>query len=439
LRRYAAFVRAFLYCSALASGPAAADVQVAINLSSLYSIRDGAHVSDTGLVLSDSAARGWSRPGNIQLASWISEAARHGGDYSPSAAWAAGLSAWRRGDYQAAGGYFERVAIGGSASSWTVAAGAFWAARSHLFERRPDQVSSWLGLAADNFDTFYGLLARRILGLSMPFHWGLTERDEAALRAVSDSPAGRQALALIESGQYERAEQGLRAIAAQDRPDLAHGAMIVAENAGMADFAFRLQRSLLPSGIEFDSAAYPVPRWRPEGGFSTDRALIYALMRQESNFNPQAVSRAGARGVIQLMPATARFVARTAGLLGVASSRLSRPEANIALGQKYLEMLLADDNVAGDLFRLAAAWNGGPGNLERWQRDAQTSDDPLMFIETIPSGETRAFIEHVLANLWIYRHRLGQPSPSLDALAAGRRPSYDGPRNPVEIAEHGGE
>ena len=399
----------------------------------------GVYVAEAAAVPSNSAGAVSPRSGDIQLVSWSTSSTRRGGDIAPDLAWNAGLSAWRRGDYEAAAGFFERVAISGRASPWTAAGGAFWAARSHLFGRQPDQVSPWLGIAADCSDTFYGLLARRILGLPMPFRWELTEGDEAALHAVNASPAGRHAGALIESGQYERAEQELRAIAAQDRPDLAHGAMIIAENAGMADFAFRLQRSLLPYGIEFDSAAYPVPRWRPEGGFSTDRALIYALMRQESNFNPQAVSRAGARGVMQLMPATARFVARTAGLLGDATSRLSRPEANIALGQKYLEMLLADDNVAGDLFRLAAAWNGGPGNLERWQRDAQTSDDPLMFIETIPSGETRAFIEHVLANLWIYRHRLGQPSPSLDALAAGRWPSYDGPRNPVEIAEHAGE
>ena len=436
MRRSAAVVRVFLYCSALISGAAAADLQVAVNLPSFQYVRDGAHVPNEGAVLSDEQAAGWSRSGDIQLASWISQAVRHSRDYSPGAAWAAGLSAWRRADYEAAAGYFERVAIGDRASSWTTAQGAFWAARSHLFARRPDQVSSWLGVAADNFDTFYGLLARRILGLPMPFRWELTEGDEAALRAVNASPAGRQAVALIERGQYEQAEQELRAIAAQDRRDLAHGAMIIAENAGMADFAFRLQRSLLPYGIVFDSAAYPVPRWRPEGGFSTDRALIYALMRQESNFNPQAVSPAGARGLMQLMPATARFIARTDGLLGDASSRLSRPETNIALGQRYLEMLLADDNVAGDLFRLAAAWNGGPGNLERWQRDPQAADDPLMFIEAIPSGETRAFIEHVLANLWIYRDRLGQPSPSLDALAAGRWPGYDGQQNAVEVAEH---
>ena len=420
----------------LISGAAAADMQVAVNLPQVYSSHGGMLFRDARAVLSNSAVETRFRSGDIHLASWISQPARHARDKSPDAAWTAGVSAWRRADYGAAASHFETVAVGERASPWTIAAGAFWAARSHLFARRPDQVSSWLGFAADNFDTFYGLLARRILGLPMPFRWELTEGDEAALRAVKGSPAGRQAAALIKSGQYERAEQELRAIVAQDRRDLAHGAMIIAENAGMADFAFRLQRSLLPYGIVFDSAAYPVPRWRPEGGFSTDRALIYALMRQESNFDPQAVSPAGARGVMQLMPATARFIARTDGLLGDASSRLSRPETNIALGQRYLEMLLADDNVAGDLFRLAAAWNGGPGNLERWQRDPQAADDPLMFIEAIPSGETRAFIEHVLANLWIYRDRLGQPSPSLDALAAGRWPGYDGQQNAVEVAEH---
>jgi peptidoglycan lytic transglycosylase len=428
-----------LYCSALASGPAAADVQVAVNLAPYYSKNGDAHVPDTGVVLSDLEAGSFSGSGNIHFASWSTESADHGGDYAPEAAWAAGLAAWLRGDYEAAAGYFERVATSGRASPWSVSAGAFWTARSHLFGRQPDQVSSWLAVAAENSDTFYGLLARRILGLSMPFSWELNEDDEAALQAVNELPAGQHAIALIENGQYQRAEQELRAIAAQGRPDLAHGAMIIAENAGMADFAFRLQRALASYGIAFDGAAYPIPRWLPEGGFSTDRALIYALMRQESNFNPQAVSRAGARGVMQLMPATARFVARATGLPGSAVSQLGRPESNIALGQRYLEMLLDDENVAGDLFRLAAAWNGGPANLERWQRDQRTSEDPLMFIETIPSGETRTFIEHVLANLWIYRHRLKQPSPSLDALAAGRWPSYDGQQNPVEIAEHADE
>ena len=413
-------------------------MQVAVNLPSHYSEYDIGRSAEPAALLSDSTQYAADRTSNIHLVSRESNTTRNVSSLRPDQAWTAGLSAWRLGDYEAAAAYFAAVAESDRASPWSAAAGAFWAGRSYLFGRRPDQVSPWLGIAADHPDTFYGLLARRILGLPMPFRWTLDEPDEAALRAVSSSPEGKRALALIDNAQYERAEQELRALVARGRPELAHGVMIVAANVGMADFAFRLQRTLLPHGIAFDSAAYPIPRWRPEGGFSTDRALIYALMRQESNFDPRAVSRAGARGVMQLMPATARYVARAAGLAGVA--HLSRPESNMALGQKYLKMLLADENVDGDLFRLAAAWNAGPGNLERWRRDPQTAKDPLLFIETIPSGETRAFIEHVLANLWIYRHRLGQSSPSLDSLAAGQWPGNDGDdRGPVEIAEHAGE
>jgi len=73
---------------------------------------------------------------------------------------------------------------------------------------------------------------------------------------------------------------------------------------------------------------------------------------------------------------------------------------------------------------MAAAWNGGPGNLRKWRKRNDDMGDPLFLIESLPSRETRQFIERVLANLWIYRHRLGQDTPSLDAIAAGRRPVY---------------
>ena len=118
--------------------------------------------------------------------------------------------------------------------------------------------------------------------------------------------------------------------------------------------------------------------------------------------------------------------------------RLYDPGLNLALGQRYLAMLLADGNVDGDLFRLAAAWNGGPGNLQKWRRQIKHGNDPLLFIESIPSPETRVFIERLLANLWIYRDRMGQPAPSLDALAAGNWPVYTAlDYNRVEVAQHG--
>jgi soluble lytic murein transglycosylase-like protein len=107
----------------------------------------------------------------------------------------------------------------------------------------------------------------------------------------------------------------------------------------------------------------------------------------------------------------------------------------LTLGQKYLETLIRDPQIAGDLFFIAAAWNGGPGNLAKWWRRADHRGDPLLFIESIPSRETRIFIERVIANLWIYRHRLGQESPSLADLAEGRWPSYAGPARKLEVAD----
>src|SRR3546814_9030775 len=71
--------------------------------------------------------------------------------------------------------------------------------------------------------------------------------------------------------------------------------------------------------------------------------------------------------------------------------------------------LLVHERVQGDLFRLTTAYNGGPGNLGKWERAIQADGDPLLFIEALPSKETRLFIERVLTNLWIYRHRLGPP------------------------------
>ena len=70
------------------------------------------------------------------------------------------------------------------------------------------------------------------------------------------------------------------------------------------------------------------------------------------------------------------------------------------------------------------AYNGGPGNLNKWQRKMDYKGDPLLFIESLPSRETRLFIERVLANLWIYRQRLGQPAPSLDGIVSGDWPLY---------------
>jgi soluble lytic murein transglycosylase-like protein len=175
---------------------------------------------------------------------------------------------------------------------------------------------------------------------------------------------------------------------------------------------------------EFDAALYPVPPWRPQKGFQIDRALIFAFMRQESSFDPLAKSPDGARGLMQLMPRTAASLDKNRGFKGRQRDELYDPSLNMSLGQRYLSQLLRSRRVGNDVLRLAAAYNAGPGNLGRWERRMDYSDDPLLFIETLPVLETRLFVERVLTNLWIYRQRFGQAAPTLLALASGRWPTY---------------
>jgi soluble lytic murein transglycosylase-like protein len=129
---------------------------------------------------------------------------------------------------------------------------------------------------------------------------------------------------------------------------------------------------------------------------------------------------------MQIMPRTASHVARDRSLAHSNRSKLNDPGFNIALGQKYLLELMNSSRQKSNLFMVAAAYNGGPGNLNRWRRKARYNGDPLLFIESIPSRETRNYIEHVLTNLWIYRERFKQATPSLDAAAANEWPQYVG-------------
>ena len=129
---------------------------------------------------------------------------------------------------------------------------------------------------------------------------------------------------------------------------------------------------------------------------------------------------------MQIMPATASYVTGDASLRGAGARRLDDPSFSLEVGQRYLLYLARLDNVDGDLIRLLAAYNNGPGNLARWLPAVRHRDDPFLFIESIPVGETRIFVQRVLAYSWIYAARLGLAAPSLDELAAGRFPRLGG-------------
>ena len=198
--------------------------------------------------------------------------------------------------------------------------------------------------------------------------------------------------------------------------------------------AAQIDIALAGDDRELEAGLFPIPHYTPENGFKVDRALLYALMRQESKFKTDATSRVGARGLMQLMPNTASFISGDRSLRYKSGrERLYDPSYNMELGQTYVDHLMTRA-VDGDLFNLAAAYNGGPGNLRRWKRAVEV-EDPLLFIESIPNRESRDFVEKVLTNFWVYRARLGQPAPSRDKVAAGELPLYEAIDQIAEQAE----
>ncbi|MGF1593223.1 MAG: lytic transglycosylase domain-containing protein [Kiloniellaceae bacterium] len=392
-------------------------------------------------------ASGWFYYGDPERAyALASAAAQRSGHRAPMINWVAGLSSWRTGRIDEAARYFETLAAAENVRGWNAAAGAYWAARAHLKQQRPDRSSPLLRRAAAHPRTFYGLLARRALGMPFDFDFGAHRLAPQTVQRLGASPAGGRALALLQIGDRERAESELVGAGEWGDPEVGEALLALAQHARMPALAYRMGSQLIglngndnsELGGVVDAALYPIPPWQPQSGFSVDRALIYAMMRQESAFNTRAMSPAGARGLMQLMPRTASYMAGNRRYHGKGQQELFEPSLNLELGQRYIAYLLAHERVQGDLFRLTTAYNGGPGNLGKWERAAQADDDPLLFIEALPSRETRLFIERVLTNLWIYRQRLGQPAPSLEHLAGGDWPRYealDGTR--AEVALHG--
>jgi len=377
-------------------------------------------------------AAAWFYTGEDKRAYALADAAaRRSGELAPVIHWTAGLAAWRQERLEDAAWHFSRLALSAKASSWNAAAGAYWAARVSLRLRNPAGMSEWLGRAARYPRTFYGLLAQRALGQRPRFDFQAHPLDAAAVARLHSTPDAVRALALLQVGERQRAERELRRLYNSTDADLTRALLALAEQADMPEVAYRIGLRLVDAGQPdadsgaLDVALYPIPPWRPQSGFTVDRALIYALVRQESGFNPTAMSPDGAHGLMQLLPSTASFIARDRGFRGGKRQQLFDPETNLALGQLYITHLLGNPLVQGDLFRLAVAYNGGPGNLSKWQRQMDFRDDPLLFIESLPSRETRLFVERVLTNYWIYRMRLGQPVPSLDEIAAGDWPRYE--------------
>jgi soluble lytic murein transglycosylase-like protein len=346
----------------------------------------------------------------------------------PDANWNAGITAFTAGNMPEAVRRFELVADAppDHASSWQLSAGAFWAARANLLAGNPQKFAPYLKRAALHNRTFYGLIAQKALGMKIMADWNAPAIDKKRGDLLVSDRASRRALALLQLGAATAAERELFAASLDADPQYIEATLALANKAELPALSVRIGNAAWDQRHKiagYDGAMYPVPPWQPLGGFAVDRALVYGFMRQESAFNPKARSYVGAMGLMQLMPVTARIVAHKFAPEAQGGNPWD-PAVNMSLGQAYIASLLGD--VDNNLVRTAAAYNGGPGNVLRWDNTLNASADPLLYVASIPLNETRDFVQRVLTNYWLYQIRLGQPTPSLDQIAAHEWPRYTG-------------
>lgn len=349
------------------------------------------------------------------------ETVERGGVAKAQARWTAGLAAYRLGQLDRAADHFEALAHDNGVAPRTSSAAAFWAARSWMRAGKPERVLPLYEQAAAARGTFYGMLASKLLGRDIGMEFTEPRLDDASFAQLMQSGAARRAVALSQIGRKDTMAQDLARAFGEIDPSLDEAYAALARQLGVPSLELRAGETAAERNVLLTSL-YPIPPYEPRGGYAIDRAVVLAFARQESRFQTAALSRVGARGVMQIMPTTAAVITGDRSLARRNRARLDDPVYSMTLGQDYLRDLL--DRQSGNLFSVAAGYNAGPGNISRWMSLHQEMNDCLVFIESLPAAETRNYIKRVMVNLWMYRTRLGEPIDGLDDVAQGRWPVY---------------
>ena len=262
---------------------------------------------------------------------------------------------------------------------------------------------------------YYGQLARSALGKPSTELRDMPAWKEAEAGFEAREPV-RAVRLLAENGHKELAIPLLRSFADgfTDGADLLLSARL-AQTLDAHHLAIAIADTAEKRGVPLDLFNFPKDGLPSTKLASMDHAAIYAITRQESRFQVDAISSAGARGLMQLMPATAK---ETAGKLGVkysASRLISDGEYNALLGSTYLKAQL--ERFDGSLLLAAAAYNAGAGNARKWVNTfgdpRSEAIDPVVWVELIPVQETRTYVKRVLGNYLVYRARLGKDDLSI--------------------------
>jgi soluble lytic murein transglycosylase len=280
--------------------------------------------------------------------------------------------------------------------------------------------------AAEWPTSFYGQLAILALGEDQA---GIARRiaaqhdpawTEQQLRYLAARELPRAAAMLVSWGEPRRAH-GFILRLDELAPDASERSLIArfATGLGMPDMAVFVARRMGRDGVALPEAGWPLPVDPPAG--QIDPPIALGLIRQESSFDAGVISSAGARGLMQLMPATAQLVARRIGEATTPVALTSDPAQNMRLGTAYLRAML--DRFANSLPLAVAAYNAGPNRVDAWlgdNGDPRGGGDPstrpvdmIDWIELIPFSETRNYVQRVLENVVLYRARMGETTPTL--------------------------
>lgn len=333
--------------------------------------------------------------------------------------WVAALAAFRQNDCEVAAKHFDAIGDVYAASPDLRAAGAYWAARSHVRCGRPWNASARLrdavGRAASSF---YGLLAAEALGVQHGIDWREPDFIQADWTTLRNYPGAQRAAALVEIGELGLADRELRQLAVATSNDSYEPILRLAARLDLPATQYWLAQNPPPGMMPPMSARFPTPNWEPVRGWRVDRSLVFAHVLQESKFITTARSGAGAKGVMQLMPGTARDVARAIDIQHK-DDLLSDPAYNVEYGQSYLEMLRDSPHTGGLLPKIIAAYNAGPGAVMKWNAGAvRDNDDVLLFMESIPFYETRHYVGVVMRNLWLYQMKDAAQNGDAPAMAS---------------------
>ncbi len=338
------------------------------------------------------------------------------GSRSGQAHWWRGLAAFQQRDYTAARDSFDVAAAWRFHDAWEKAASHYWSARARLALGDAAGATRAFEMALRWPWTFYGQLAEEQLGRASPLDFSEpTLTPDSAASLFARHSGARRAAALAQLGRLSDVEQELRLLHGQLRrdDDRTFLALAIALQAPAAQL-----RAAEFGGHDVAAGFCPTTSFAPEGGFRMDRAVVLAIVRQESRFVPVARSHSNARGLMQLLPSTAEDMED-----GVRfrrnPQRLNDPALNLRLGQEYVAWLNETFDKGGDLARIFAAYNGGPGWLSRWLAATPPSNDPLMLLETMPRYETRDYVERVLSHMALCRKRFQQIPFEIASLASG--------------------